>query len=122
MTRRSLPILAAIAAALLAGLPSSAVRAQQVFLGDPVDSSGRPFPMMPGLPLLLPGDDGEFGTADDVHDPIYSGDVDLVVRVGTLWTMVLGQLIPIQPPSGAPGGSALTTSVAGGGITGQGVG
>ena len=51
MTRRSLPILAAIAAALLAGLPSSAVRAQQVFLGDPVDSSGRPFPMIPGLPL-----------------------------------------------------------------------
>ena len=85
MTRRSLPILAAIAAALLAGLPSSAVRAQQVFLGDPVDSSGRPFPMMPGLPLLLPGNDGEFGTADDVHDPSYSGDMDLVVRVGTHW-------------------------------------
>ena len=111
MSPRILPILAAL---LIAGVPSSPVLAQQVFLGDPVDASGRPFPMMPGLPLLLPGDDGEFGTADDVHDPSYSGDVDLVVRVGTLWTLVLGGLIPIQPPSGAPGGSALITSVAGG--------
>ncbi len=114
MTPRPLPILAAIAAALLAGLPSSAVRAQQVFLGDPVDSSGRPYPMLPGLPLLLPGPDGEFGTADDVHDPAYTGDLDLAVRVGTISSAA------VPAPSGAPGGPDLLTTVAGGGVTGQG--
>ncbi|TDJ06071.1 MAG: hypothetical protein E2O71_09970 [Deltaproteobacteria bacterium] len=114
MTPRSLPILAAIAAALLAGLPSSAVRAQQVFLGDPADSRGRPFPMMPGLPLLLPGSDGEFGTADDVYDPAYTGDLDLAIRVGTISSA------SVPAPSGTAGGPALLTTVAGGGITGQG--
>ncbi len=115
MSPHILPTLISVAALLIAGVPSSPVLAQQVFLGDPVDpSSGKPLPMMPGLPLLLPGSDGEFGTADDVHYYGYVGDVDLVVRVGT----ISGGTVPA--PSGAPGGPALITSVAGGGITGQG--
>ena len=43
-----------------------------------------------------------------------AGDVDLVVRVGT----ISGGTVP--PPAGAPGGPARMTSIAGGGITGQG--
>ncbi len=114
MSPRILPSLVSVAALLIAGVPSSTVLAQQVFLGDPVDPSGKPLPMMPGLPLLLPGSDGEFGTADDVYNVGYAGDVDLVVRVGT----ISGDTVPA--PSGAAGGPALLTSVAGGGITGQG--
>lgn len=88
---------------------------QQVFLGDPVDSSTTlAYPIMPGLPLLLPGADEDFGTGDDIIDTGFSGDVDLAIRVGT----ISGGAVP--PPAGAPGGPALTSVTAGGGSSGQG--
>jgi hypothetical protein len=114
MSPRRRTFLAAFATVLLASVPTSVVLAQQVFDGDPVDPNGNPFPMMPGLPLLLPGNDQVFGTSDDVLDGDYTGDVDLVVRVG----MVDANSVPA--PSGAPGGPALLVSVVGGGSTGQG--
>ncbi|MBI5503626.1 MAG: hypothetical protein HY899_02420 [Deltaproteobacteria bacterium] len=89
--------------------------AQQVFLGDPVDSSTTlAYPIMPGLPLLLPGPDEDFGSGDDVIDTGLTGDVDLAIRVGTIG----GAVVP--PPAGAPGGPSLTTVTAGGGSSGQG--
>ena len=88
--------------------------AQEVFTGDPVDGgTGLAYPIMPGLPLLLPGDDEDFGTGDDIVNtgPAFVGDVDLVVRAGT----VAGPAIPA--PAIAPGLSIVT---AGGGSSGQG--
>jgi hypothetical protein len=66
------------------------------------------------LPLLLPGPDEEFGTADDVIDTGVVGDTDLVARIGA----VVSGAIP--PPAGVPGGAAVQTLVAGGGTTGVG--
>ncbi len=89
--------------------------AQEVFTGDPVDpATTRPYPILPGLPLLLPGDDEEFGTADDVINAGYIGDTDLAVRVGS----IVGSSVP--PPAGAPGGPTIAQIVAGGGSTGVG--
>jgi len=99
---------------LFSSAPIEAAFAQQVLLGDPVDPNGRALPMMPGVPLLLPGEDQEFGTGDDIIDPNRVGDVDLVVRVGT----IIDSSVP--PPFGAPGGPGLVVGVAGGGNTGQG--
>jgi len=104
----------ALAAALVLSMSTRAGLAPQVFYGDPVDPDGKAFPIMPGLPLLLPGGDEQFGTSDDIYDPSFTGDVDLVVRVGTIGAAA------IPPPNGAPGGPARQTSTAGGGVTGQG--
>ncbi|MFQ5514976.1 MAG: hypothetical protein ACE5FG_11120 [Myxococcota bacterium] len=107
-TRLALP---ALLLALMLGLPAGPARAQQVFSGDPQDPvTGQALPMLPGLPLLLPGPDDEFGTGDDVIDPNHSGDVDLVVRVGT------HPAGSIPPPAGASGGPSVTTISAGGGV------
>lgn len=95
----------------LAVAKPSPVFAQQVFSGDPVDSfTGIPYPVMPGVALLLPGGDEKFGTGDDVIDGNIIGDVDLVVRSGNVVAMA------IPAPALAP----LATVVAGGGSTGQG--
>jgi len=105
------------ACAALALLCSGATtaRAQQVFSGDPVDpSTSAPYPMMPGVGLLLPGPDEDFGTGDDIVNGAIVGDLDLVVRVGNVAAGV------IPPPAGAPAGPALATTVAGGGTSGQG--
>ncbi len=102
--------------AMLCGflLNGVAIAAQPVFDGDPTDIDGRVFPMMPGLPLLLPGEDQIWGNIDDVLDSSLGGDVDLVVRVG-------GHVAAsVPPPSAAPGGSGLLDVIAGGGSTGQG--
>jgi hypothetical protein len=108
----------AATAAALALLVCTAVRdarAQQVFSGDPVDpSTSAPYPLMPGVGLVLPGPDDDFGTGDDIVNGGITGDIDLVVRVGTIAAGV------IPPPAGAAGGPALTTTIGGGGTTGQG--
>lgn len=97
---------------LLGALPA---RAQQVFVGDPVDpGTGQAYPVLPGLPLVLPGIDETFGTGDDVLNLSITGDVDLVVRSGSF----AGPAIPA--PALAVGGAPIATATAGGGSSGQG--
>src|SRR5262245_44383461 len=83
--------------------------ASVVFNGDPVDpNSGAPLEILPGLPLVLPGADGLLGTADDIIDATVTGDIDLVVRSGSL------PATPVIPPPAAQWGrSALPVGVAG---------
>jgi hypothetical protein len=77
--------------------PSAAIAASAVFNGDPVDSvNGAPFEILPGQPLVRPGADGRFGTADDVVDTAIVGDIDLVVRLGAVPG---GGTIPDPSPS-----------------------
>ena len=92
------------AAVLLAGLAAPAGASSfPVFDNDPVDSSsGRPYPILPGTPLILPQPNGKFNPP--IVDSSTVGDVDLVVRAGTI---MVGPSIP--PPSASP-----TTAVAGG--------
>ncbi len=106
------PLMAAVAVLVWASTP---VGAQQVLSGDPIDpATGQAYPILPGLPLLLPGPDQDFGTADDIIDTLITGDTDLVVRVGTLGAGA------IPPPAAAPGGAGLSTLNAGGGSSGIG--
>lgn len=79
--------------------------ASAVFAGDPVDATGRPYEILPGKPLVLPGPDGRLGTVDDVLDPAKVGDVDLVVRLGDV---PAGAAIP--DPAPARGGVAVATA------------
>ena len=70
--------------ALLAGSVLSA-DAATVFDGDPVDvGTAAPYEILPGQPLVTPGTDGRLGTADDVIQPAVVGDIDLVVRLGSV--------------------------------------
>ncbi len=107
--------IAAAAFLLLAAAAPARAGSLPVFSGDPTDpATGRAYPMMPSLPLLLPGNDGDFGTGDDVLDTSLHGDVDLCVRVGTVTSSA------VPPPAGVAGGASVATVVAGGGTTGQG--
>src|SRR5207244_6751034 len=103
---------------LVVGLAAAAPAAHfPIFDNDPVDSStGRPYPILPGTPLILPQPDGKYDPP--IVDRSTTGDVDLVVRAGT---MVVGPSIP--PPSASPrtavagrpampGGSGLPFTVA----------
>src|SRR5205085_12671062 len=95
--------------------PASPCFAQQVLSGDPVDpSTGHAYPIIPGMPLLLPGADKRFGTSDDTINTGITGDVDLVVRAGS----VLSASIP--PAARAAGGAPIMSIVAGGGTIGDG--
>jgi len=89
-----------LAAALAAGAAQAqAQSALPVFSGDPIDlATGRPYSILPGLPLILPGRDEVYGTADDVIDTRVIGDVDVVVRAGGIFT---GATIP--PPAAGVG-------------------
>lgn len=110
MNRRCL-----VVASFVLGLAALPAHAQQVFLGDPVDpGTGQAYPVLPGLPLVLPGPDEDFGTGDDVLNLSITGDVDLVIRSGSF----AGPAIPA--PALAIGGAAIATVTAGGGSTGQG--
>jgi hypothetical protein len=90
-------------------LPATAGALSAVFDGDPVDpSSGLPYEILPGKPLVEPGPDGQLGTADDVVNPAVIGDIDLVVRSGSV------PATAIIPPSALAGGrAALPQGVAG---------
>lgn len=100
-----------LAALLLAG---TAAATPAVFSGDPVDpSSGLPYVILPGVPLVHPGADGKFGTTDDLVDPGMVGDVDLVVRTGGGYA---GGAIP-PPHAGVAAAPAVTV---GGGATATG--
>lgn len=71
-----------LAAALLLLTASSATAQLPVFSGDPVDSHNDPYVILPGLPLILPGDDKTLGTSDDEINLSIIGDVDVVARTG----------------------------------------
>lgn len=109
-------IRATLAAVLLLTLGSARdAGSQQVFVGDPIDpSTSQPYPLMPGVALILPGPDEDLGTGDDVMSGAVTGDIDLVLRIGAVAAGV------IPAPAGAVGGPALMTTVAGGGTSGQG--
>jgi hypothetical protein len=85
---------------------ASAAPAATIFDGDPIDSTtGRPYSILPGLPLILPQPGG--GGRDytpPVVDLAKIGDVDLVVRAATLG---IGPLMPppvVTPPVAVAGG------------------
>ena len=85
-----------------------------VFAGDPVDALGKPYPMLPGVPLVLPGPDGRFDDeedGDDVIDPGTIGDVDVVLRTGNAYVPGSG----VIPPPAA--GVAMAPAVVAGGTT-----
>jgi hypothetical protein len=105
-----------LAVSLQTDIGAQGLRAQTVapvFQGDPVGPDGEPYPILPGLPLFLPGEDEEYGTSDDTIDSAIVGDVDLVVRAGGTYQ---GGAIP--PPAS---GVALAPAVVPGG-TGTGAG
>src|SRR5439155_1590162 len=82
---------------LVVGLAAAVPAAHfPIFDHDPVDSStGRPYPILPGTPLILPQPDGKYDPP--IVDRSTTGDVDLVVRAGTV---MIGPSIP--PPATSP--------------------
>lgn len=97
----------AVLALALMFLPTPGLAASAVFDGDPVNATtGLPYEILPGKPLVRPGADGLLGTADDVVDTAIIGDVDLVVRAGALPAAAV-----IPPPALATG--TAPTGVAG---------
>src|SRR5262249_39029289 len=71
-----------VAMLLIAAMPAAAAQLP-VFASDPIDpTTGAPYIILPGVPLVNPGPDGRFGNGDDIIDPSIIGDVDLVVRTG----------------------------------------
>ena len=92
------------AAVLGLGLAASAAAPSfPIFAEDPIDpTTGQPYAILPGLPLLLPQPNGQF--APPIVDASKHGDIDLVVRAGHV---MVGPTIP--PPVATP-----PTAVAGG--------
>jgi hypothetical protein len=88
-----------------------------VFTGDPCDPLVGPYPIMPGLPLVLPstGARGSWKDGPPTISTSFFGDVDLAVRVGPY---VSAPQVPY--PAGSLGGPSLFSTVAGGGGTAQG--
>lgn len=111
---------AAFGASLLsppAALADLCTSVAPVFAGDPCDPATGPYPMMPGLPLVLPstGPTGHWNDAPPVITSTLTGDVDLAVRVGSFPTAT-----EVPPPAGSTTGPALLQNVAGGGSAAQG--
>src|SRR5262249_29064350 len=76
-----------LAAVLVAASARVAGAQLPVFAGDPIDpTSGAPYVILPGVPLVNPGPDERFRNSDDLIDPSIIGDVDLVVRTGGGYT------------------------------------
>jgi hypothetical protein len=85
-----------LVAALVLTLLASSGRGATIFDGDPVDpASGRPYAVLPGVPLILPQPDGKFDPPIVVQSIV--GDVDLVVRATSTG---VGPVMP--PPVGVP--------------------
>src|SRR5262249_18577911 len=106
-----------LAAVLVAASARVAGAQLPVFAGDPIrPTSGAPYIILPGVPLVNPGPDGRFGNSDDLIDPSIIGDVDLVVRTGGGYT---GGAIPAPhiglaaAPGVTVGGTATATGGAG---------
>src|SRR5262245_11367646 len=98
----------AIASFLLCLTLLSSGHAASIFDGDPVDpGSGQPYPILPGVPLILPGPDGRFRPPVVVPETV--GDVDLVIRSATAG---IGPLMPppvASPPVVVAGGVRVTS-------------
>jgi hypothetical protein len=92
--------------AVLALVPGA--HAATVFDGDPVDSgSGRPYAILPGVPLILPQADGRFRPPIVVPGTV--GDADIVVRAGDVG---IGPVMPAPvatPPTVVDGGTEVTS-------------
>ncbi len=88
-----------------------------VFAGDPCDPVTGPYPMQPGLPLVLPskGPLGRWSDGPPIITNSLTGDVDLVVRVGTFASET-----QIPAPAGSAGNPVLVQNTAGGGGNSQG--
>jgi len=88
-----------------------------VFDGDPCDPLTGPYPMLPGLPLVLPSDGprGDWNAGEPIIDNDFIGDVDLAVRVGSFLTEP-----DVPAPAGSAGNPTLFQNVAGGGNSNQG--
>ena len=98
----------------LACFPATVLAVSAVFSGDPIDSTtGLPYEILPGFPLVLPGPDRVLGTPDDVVDPSVVGDIDMVVRSGSL-----PPAAAIPPPAALSGPAALPVGVAGSTVNG----
>jgi hypothetical protein len=86
----------AVVAGLALALMASPGPGATIFDGDPVDpATGRPYAILPGVPLILPQPDGKFDPP--VVVPSIVGDVDLVVRSTSAG---IGPVIP--PPVAVP--------------------
>jgi hypothetical protein len=93
------------AALLAASLLAVTTEAQvfPVFQGDPVDGFGRARFILPGVPLIVENEDEDFNPPVVVPGTI--GDVDLVVRAGSV---AVGATMPppaLVPPEASAGGS-----------------
>jgi Right handed beta helix region len=98
-----------VLATVLASAPVRVFAVSAVFSGDAVNpSTGLPYEILPGFPLVMPGPDGLIGTADDVVDASITGDIDIVVRSGSPATVDT-----IPPPTAQGGRAALPLGVAG---------
>ncbi len=101
-------VILVIAARLLCR-PEAASAASTVFAGDPVNPvTSQPYEILPGFPLIEPGPDGLLGTADDRIDDSKHGDVDLVVRSGSI-----DAVGSIPPPALQSGRGALPQGISG---------
>jgi len=110
--RRLCTALLLLSSWLVAG---DALAVPAVFQGDPVDPLGKTYVMLPGVPLVQPGEDEQWATDDDVIDPGTIGDVDVVLRTGNTYTPGSG----VIPPAAT---LALAPVVAAGGTTLQATG
>ncbi|HEY2776222.1 MAG TPA: hypothetical protein VGK20_19430 [Candidatus Binatia bacterium] len=88
-----------------------------VFDGDPCDPANGPYPMLPGLPLVLPikGPSGRWSDGPPTISTGFTGDVDLAVRIGSFPTVT-----QIPPPAGSTDNPTLLQNTAGGGGNSQG--
>ncbi len=116
---KSLRRIASLIAAL-AVIPSLGSALSVVFDGDPVSpSSGLPYEILPGFPLIQPGLDGILGTPDDTINPAITGDIDMVVRSGSPAATAIigpptvhsGPLPSVTAGSTAAGGTTLAFTV-----------
>jgi hypothetical protein len=92
---------ALLAASLLAVVAEAQVF--PVFQGDPVDGLGRARFVLPGVPLSVENEDGDFNPPVIVPGTI--GDVDLVVRAGTVSAGATMPPPALVPPVAGAGGS-----------------
>lgn len=115
MTPRSWCSGAGALAIVLALASGGAAQIQPVFEGDPVDGLGRAYPILPGVPLILPQPDGRY--RPPIVDDGVIGDVDIVVRVGSPpigATMPPPAIAPVAAVAGGPrlgGGAAIPFTV-----------
>lgn len=105
----------AFAAILGSAAPVRPLAAQlPVFSGDPVDpSTALPYSILPGVALVLPGEDEKYDTDDDIINGSLIGDIDVIVRTGGGYAGG-----PLPPP--AAGIAAAPSLTAGGVKTGTG--